>query len=118
MEALDNEVDYLVNKTNLKNPNYTILVEKYLFNQYRIRITDKRTPDSDAPLGHGEIVQEFCTYKKDKMLTVVEDWDGFNNIRGNSSIFLNPVRIYKCNNTKIMMVIVLEVCFRFLILGI
>ena len=45
--------------------HHTVLVIAYNFGQIRIRITDKRKPDSWAPEGHGSIVRELDSYKKD-----------------------------------------------------
>jgi len=46
-------------KTDLTDPNYTILVLNYAFGQYRIQITDKRLIDPFAPAGHGSIEREM-----------------------------------------------------------
>jgi hypothetical protein len=41
---------------------HTILVQGFLFGQYRIQLTRLDRPDPFAPPGHGSIVRELCTY--------------------------------------------------------
>ena len=53
----------LLDFTALRDRRRTILVRSFLAGQYRIQITDKTRPDAGAPEGHGEIVQELCTYR-------------------------------------------------------
>lgn len=55
----------------MKDQRHTILVQPYMFGQFRIQLTDISKIDPDAPPGHGSIVREFCTYKFDKMALVV-----------------------------------------------
>lgn len=43
----------------LNNKDYSLLIYTYAFNQYRIKLTDKRKEDLYAPIGHGAIVREL-----------------------------------------------------------
>lgn len=53
----------MLDYTKLRDRRHTILVRSFLLGQYRIQITAKDRPAADAPDGHGEIVQELCTYR-------------------------------------------------------
>ncbi|MGA3170327.1 MAG: hypothetical protein ABSE62_04880 [Chthoniobacteraceae bacterium] len=55
----------------LRNPRYTLMVFSFVLGQFRIQITDKEVPDTDAPEGHGGIVCEMCTYHANTMARVV-----------------------------------------------
>lgn len=55
----------------MANRNFTILVYHYLLGQFRIQLTDLRRPDRFAPEGHGEIVQELCTYRHETLAAVL-----------------------------------------------
>jgi hypothetical protein len=55
----------------MTNQDYSILVYHYLLGQFRIQLTDCRQPDSNAPAGHGGIVQELCTYKHTTLAKVL-----------------------------------------------
>lgn len=55
----------------MQNPNYTVLVRNYMLGQFRIQLTDVRRTDPRAPKGHGQIVQEMCTYRSSTCATTV-----------------------------------------------
>lgn len=56
----DHEIYHLkISNEEMKCDRHTILVENYMFGQYRIRLTDLTQPDSYAPEGHGSIVREL-----------------------------------------------------------
>lgn len=54
-----------VEAKDMRAKDRTILVLDNLCNQFRIKITDisRGTGHCGAPPGHGDIVQEMCTYK-------------------------------------------------------
>ena len=64
METEKDGVDLFlsVRSIDMENSNYSVIVQLYLFGQFRIQITDIKTPDPLAPPGHGSIVREMCTY--------------------------------------------------------
>ncbi len=51
----------------MKDQQHTILVQPYMYGQFRIQLTDISKPDLDAPSGHGSIMRELCTYQADTM---------------------------------------------------
>lgn len=60
-----------VSPQEMKNTRYSISVWSYTYGQYRIQLEDHQNPIM-APVGHGDIVREFCTYKKHAMELTVE----------------------------------------------
>jgi hypothetical protein len=56
--------DQMVSKT------HTILVQPFMFGQYRIQLTRVDRPDPFAPAGHGSIVREMCTYNPRTVATL------------------------------------------------
>ena len=44
---------------DMTNSNYSVIVQQFLFGQYRIQLTDVRKPEVGAPPGHGQIVREL-----------------------------------------------------------
>lgn len=46
--------------------HYTVIVQNFMFGQYRIQLCDSRIYDPGAPPMHGGVVQQMCTYHRDK----------------------------------------------------
>lgn len=48
---------------DMRNKDYSVIVQPYMFGQFRIQLTKVTDPDPFAPEGHGSIVRELDTYK-------------------------------------------------------
>lgn len=67
-----NDIPYIALAANtMKNQRYTLLVYRYVFGQFNIKVTDVSKPDASAPPGHGEIVKMLCTYIPDTLRNVL-----------------------------------------------
>ena len=74
-EKLEHIVLVEVEAKDMAAKNRTILVRAYAIGQFRIQITDisQGTGILGAPPGHGDIVQEMCTYKSHTMVRAVAE---------------------------------------------
>ncbi len=60
----------------MSHPRYTLIVRPYLCGQYRLQLCDREQPDPYAPEGHGAIVRECCTYRRQVMARTVSELAG------------------------------------------
>lgn len=72
---MEHNIAFQVLPDQMANKKYSLLVRNYALGQFRVQITDvsNGTGQNGAPPGHGDIVQEMCTYKREKALGVIAD---------------------------------------------
>lgn len=49
----------------MRSLNHSLIMRAYAYGQYRVQLTRVDLVDPHAPYGHGAIVRELCTYRRD-----------------------------------------------------